>query len=86
MVRKFATSLILLLLAACATTEWEATPMAGIRRHATWKLNTCFEEPPFYPMNRATCIQENKEWCLSQGAESSCGIDGTFGNVPVHHR
>lgn len=87
MARRIAKCLVVLMLAACVTpTEWAATPLAGVRRRAIANLERCFEEPPFYPMNRAACIEENKEWCINQGAESSCGIDGTFGNISDHHR
>lgn len=69
---------LFLLLIGCATIDPEITRRANIRRWAEDRLHFCLKTSRGSPTRREACKQESIQFCVKQGLERSCGIDGLW--------
>lgn len=63
-----------LMLISCAS--WTPTHKAVIRREAESKLRSCVTSQQCRYTRE--CMKESAEWCVTNGLEKTCGIDGVF--------
>ncbi len=73
--------LAVLTTSACVTFDPVITRRAGIRRVASGRLATCLgldRCQSYWPSQKVACLAENNEYCLSEGLEKNCGVDGLW--------